>query len=52
MTEHPEYTTEESKSIKLVLMGGVRNDGDAARVKSLRALAADLGLAVSSCWLL
>lgn len=34
--------------MKLVLVGGVRNDEDAERVKSLRSLAAELQISVSA----
>ena len=33
--------------MKLVLIGGARNDEDAARVESLRSLAGELGISVS-----
>ncbi|VDC07093.1 unnamed protein product [Peniophora sp. CBMAI 1063] len=37
LQEHPEY-----KDVRFVLIGGVRNDGDAARVECLKALAKEL----------
>ncbi|KAH7907372.1 mannosyltransferase [Hygrophoropsis aurantiaca] len=42
LTAHPEYAETGPKSVKLVLLGGSRNEGDAARVDSLRKLAKDL----------
>jgi alpha-1,2-mannosyltransferase len=44
--EHPEYKNGPS-SIRLVLIGGVRNEGDASRVEGLRKLANEIGIAVS-----
>jgi alpha-1,2-mannosyltransferase len=44
--EHPEYKNGPSP-IRLVLIGGVRNEGDAKRVEGLHKLANELGIAVS-----
>lgn len=43
-SQHPEYR---SRLVKLVLIGGARNDEDAARVVSLRSLAGELAISVS-----
>ena len=43
---HPEYFVAGKDQIKLVLLGGSRNDGDAARVERLRALAKELEIEV------
>lgn len=40
---HPEYRG----SVRLVMVGGCRNDEDSARVDTLRVLAEDLGIQVS-----
>ncbi|KAH9932777.1 mannosyltransferase [Epithele typhae] len=42
--QHPEYRGEGPSAAKLVMVGGSRNAGDAARVESLRALAKELGI--------
>lgn len=48
LKQHSEYrSNESSKLVKLVLVGGVRNEGDASRVESLRSLAKDLNIQVS-----
>jgi hypothetical protein len=44
---HPEYLGIES-NVKLILLGGSRNAGDAARVESLHQLAKELGVEVCS----
>jgi len=41
---YPEYTKAGKSQVKLVLVGGSRNAGDAARVEGLRALAKELGI--------
>ena len=41
LREHPEQ-----KDVRFVLIGGVRNDGDAARVEELKALAKELDVSV------
>jgi alpha-1,2-mannosyltransferase len=47
LKSHPEYQSPSSTSVMLVLVGGSRNAGDAARVESLRALSKELGIDVS-----
>ena len=48
LAQYPEYNSAEaSGSVKLVLVGGVRNDDDAQRVESLRSRAKELGISVS-----
>jgi alpha-1,2-mannosyltransferase len=44
---HPEYGNPDNSGVKLVLVGGSRNAGDAARVDGLQLLAKDLGIEVS-----
>lgn len=44
---HPQLDGEGSGAVKLVLIGGCRNDEDAKRVDELRRLAKDLKLEVS-----
>ncbi|KIM43076.1 glycosyltransferase family 4 protein, partial [Hebeloma cylindrosporum] len=39
---HPEYASQGERNVKLVLIGGSRNDGDARRVEELRGLAKQL----------
>ena len=46
LSEHPEYKGGEG-GVRLVLIGGSRNEGDAARVEGLRRMAEELGVAVS-----
>lgn len=46
LSEHPEYTRNDDKRIKLVLVGGSRNEGDARRVDELRKLAKGLSIEV------
>ncbi|KAM6494268.1 mannosyltransferase [Amanita muscaria] len=41
---HPEYAGSDTERVRLVLVGGSRNAGDAARVDSLLKLAQELGL--------
>jgi len=41
---HPEYGNSDNSRVKLVLVGGSRNAGDAARVDGLRLLAKELGI--------
>ncbi|EIW52437.1 mannosyltransferase [Trametes versicolor FP-101664 SS1] len=41
---YPEYRGSGASAVKLVLMGGSRNVGDATRVESLHALAQELGI--------
>ena len=43
---HSEYKRAGTGQIKLVLVGGSRNAGDAARVEGLRTLAKELGVEV------
>lgn len=47
LERYPEYRGRGASGAKLVLVGGSRNAGDAARVDGLRALAKDLGIEVS-----
>lgn len=45
LEDHPEYrSTEKDLGVRLVLVGGSRNDGDAARVAHLRKMAGELGI--------
>lgn len=44
---YPEYRGSGTSAVKLVLMGGSRNVGDATRVENLHALAQELGIDVS-----
>lgn len=46
LEEHPEYTRNDDQRIKLVLVGGSRNEGDAQRVDGLRKLAKELAIEV------
>ena len=46
LNEHPEFTKNDEKRVKLVLVGGSRNDGDALRVDGLRKLAKELSIEV------
>lgn len=46
LNEHPEYTKDDDQRIKLVLVGGSRNEGDALRVDGLRKLAKELSIEV------
>jgi alpha-1,2-mannosyltransferase len=46
LLEHPEYTENDDQRIKLVLVGGSRNEGDARRVDGLRELAKELSIEV------
>ena len=46
LNEHPEYTKDSDQRIKLVLVGGSRNEGDALRVDGLRKLAKELSIEV------
>jgi alpha-1,2-mannosyltransferase len=48
LNEHPEYTRNNNEKIKLVLVGGSRNEGDAQRVDGLRKLARELSIQVCS----
>ncbi|KAI0076731.1 glycosyltransferase family 4 protein [Panus rudis PR-1116 ss-1] len=41
---HPEYQRSGEKQVRLVLIGGSRDAGDAARVESLKSLAKELGI--------
>jgi alpha-1,2-mannosyltransferase len=43
---YPEYACQGERQVKLVLMGGSRNEGDARRVEELRGLAKQLGIEV------
>lgn len=43
---HPEYADNDGNQVKLVLVGGSRNQADADRVDALRALAKDLRIEV------
>lgn len=43
---YPEYAKAGESQVKLVLVGGSRNAGDAARVEGLRALAKELEIEV------
>jgi alpha-1,2-mannosyltransferase len=52
LKEHPEYTKNDDKRIKLVLVGGSRNEGDAQRVVGLRQLAKELSIEVCPTQLL
>ncbi|PFH54018.1 glycosyltransferase family 4 protein [Amanita thiersii Skay4041] len=42
LLKHQEYASSDPRGIKLVLIGGSRNEGDAERVNSLRKLAQEL----------
>ncbi|KAJ7592987.1 mannosyltransferase [Mycena floridula] len=44
LKRHPEYKSGSDKPVKLVLIGGSRNEGDAARVKGLQDLSKSLGI--------
>lgn len=44
LKEHPEYKSQSTNGVKLVLVGGSRNAGDESRVESLRKLAVELGI--------
>ncbi|PPR02779.1 hypothetical protein CVT26_009431 [Gymnopilus dilepis] len=44
LISHPEYSREGADHVKLVLVGGSRNEGDAHRVRELETLARDLGI--------
>ena len=46
LQEHPEYAKNDDQRIKLVLVGGSRNQGDAKRVDGLRKLAKELSIEV------
>lgn len=46
LKEHPEYTENNDQRVKLVLVGGSRNQGDARRVDGLRKLAEELAIEV------
>lgn len=46
LSAHPECAEINGTAVKLVLLGGSRNAGDAARVESLRLLAKKLGIEV------
>ena len=46
LEKHPEYTGNDDQRIKLVLVGGSRNEGDAQRVDGLRKLAKELSIEV------
>ena len=47
LRQHPEYrSSEPSKRVKLVLVGGVRNEGDAFRVEMLKKQAEELKISV------
>ncbi|KJA23300.1 glycosyltransferase family 4 protein [Hypholoma sublateritium FD-334 SS-4] len=41
---HPEYTQDAEEPVRLVLVGGSRNEGDAQRILELRGLAKELGI--------
>lgn len=43
---YPEYAESGAAGVKLVLLGGCRNSGDAARVEGLRRLSEELGIQV------
>jgi len=43
---HPEYARNDDNSVKLVLVGGSRNEGDANRIVELRELAKTLDIEV------
>lgn len=46
LISHPECGKPGDTHVQLVLIGGSRNDEDAARVEGLRALAKELGIEV------
>jgi hypothetical protein len=46
LTTHPEYRTSNQDGVKLVLVGGCRNNDDAARIDGLRKLAKELEIDV------
>ena len=46
LKDHPEYTRNDDQKIRLVLVGGSRNEGDAQRVDGLRKLAKELAIEV------
>jgi len=48
LNNHPEYikTSNGTSSVKLVLVGGSRNEGDARRVEDLKSLVKELGIDV------
>ena len=46
LNKHPEYTKNNDQRIKLVPVGGSRNEGDARRVDELRKLAKELSIEV------
>lgn len=46
LEEHPDYKSQSTNGVKLVLVGGSRNASDEARVESLRKLAVELGIHV------
>ena len=48
LSSHPEYGKPGDAHVQLVLVGGSRNEEDAARVEGLRALAKELGIEVFS----
>lgn len=47
LTAYPQHKEE---NVKLVLLGGSRNAGDATRVEGLRRLAKDLDIEVCTLW--
>jgi alpha-1,2-mannosyltransferase len=46
----PEYKSIGDSGVRLVMIGGSRNQGDANRVQELRQLTKELGLEVSLCY--
>ena len=47
----PDFKTNPSSRVRLVLLGGCRDDKDNSRVQELKALAQELGLSVSPRYL-
>ena len=49
LQDHPEHLVapDGDDSVKLVLIGGSRNEGDAKRIVALKKLVEELGIAVS-----
>lgn len=48
LKEHPEMR-EGEEGVKLVMMGGVRDEGDQQRLEGLKKLATELNIEVSFC---
>ncbi|KAF6755846.1 mannosyltransferase [Ephemerocybe angulata] len=44
LEKHPEYKTDKHLGVRLLLIGGSRNEGDAGRVAQLRGLVGELGI--------